>query len=67
VVLEDLESGEQVRYKIVGTDEADAKAGLISLSAPLGKALLGKRKEDEVTVETPRGQRSFSISDVLYR
>ena len=67
VVLEDLESGEQARYKIVGTDEADAKAGLISLSAPLGKALLGKRKEDEVTVETPRGQRSFSISDVLYR
>jgi transcription elongation factor GreA len=67
VVLQDLETEEEVRYTIVGTDEADVKAGLISMSAPIGRAIVGRSTGDEVAVETPRGQRRFSIADVLYR
>ena len=61
------ESGEgSAAYQIVGQYEVDAKAGLISLTSPIGRALIGKRKEDEVAVETPRGTRRFVINDVKY-
>lgn len=67
VEMEDTDSGEVVQYRIVGIYEADVKSGLISVTSPIGRALIGKRKEDEVVVQTPRGTRRFVINDVLYR
>lgn len=67
VEMEDSDSGETVQYRIVGNYEADAKAGLISVTSPIGRALIGKRKDDEVAVQTPRGTRRFVINDVHYR
>jgi transcription elongation factor GreA len=61
VTLEDLDSGESVTYEIVFPEEADANAGTISLSAPLGRALVGKAEGDEVEVQAPRGKRSYAI------
>jgi transcription elongation factor GreA len=67
VEVEDNDTGETTTFRIVGAEEADAKAGLISYSAPIGRALLGKELGDEVRVETPRGQRTFTINAVHYR
>ena len=67
VVVEDLDSGETATYRIVGTDEADVKQGLISVTSPLGRALVGKETGDEVKFEAPGGQRRFAISEVLYK
>lgn len=66
VTLED-EEGEIVRYRIVGPDEADAKAGLISAASPLGRALLGKEEGDTAVVERPRGPAEYTIRAVDYR
>lgn len=66
VTLEDQESGEVVTYRIVSIYEVDAKAGLLSLTSPIGKAMMGKRIDDEVAVQTPRGVRRFVINDVRY-
>ena len=67
VDLEDLETEEVLTYTIVGTDESDVKGGKISVTSPLGRALVGKESGDEVSVETPRGTRRFAIEDVHYR
>lgn len=67
VEVEDNDTGEATTFRIVGAEEADAKAGLISYGAPIGRALLGKEVGDEVRVETPRGQRTFTINAVHYR
>lgn len=67
VEMEDTDSGESVQYRIVGNYEADAKAGLISVTSPIGRALIGKRKDDEIAVQTPRGTRRFVINEVHYR
>lgn len=66
VELEDLETENEVRYKIVGTDEADVKAGRISVTSPIGRALVGRQVGDEVSVETPGGVRHLSVNDVQY-
>lgn len=66
VTLEDQETGETVTYRIVSIYEVDAKAGLLSLTSPIGKAMMGKRIDDEVAVQTPRGVRRFVINDVRY-
>lgn len=66
VSLEDQETGDEVTYRIVSIYEVDAKAGLISVTSPIGKALIGKRVDDEVAVQTPRGVRRFVINDVRY-
>lgn len=67
VELEDTDSGEVAEYRIVGKYEADAKAGLISVTSPIGRAVIGKQKDDEVAVQTPRGTRRFVINEVHYR
>jgi transcription elongation factor GreA len=67
VQLEDVDSGDRSTYRIVGTEEADPKNGLISYDSPIGRAVLNKRCEDEVRVETPRGSRTFLIVAVQYR
>ncbi len=67
VELEEEESGETVTYKIVGTDEADVKAGLISVTSPLGRALVGREDGDEVTFNAPGGKRVYIINAVHYK
>ena len=67
VELEDLDTEETVTYQIVGTDEADVKMGRISVTSPIGRAVVGKMVGDEVTVQAPGGVRRFSIADVHYR
>src|SRR6185369_13047430 len=63
----DVESkGEKATWQIVGEDEADIKAGRISYSSPIGKALIGKEAGEEVEVQTPGGLKRYEISDVRY-
>jgi len=64
VVLSDTESGEEVTYRIVGEDEADVSKGLISITSPVARALLGKAVDDEVRVEVPKGTREFEILEI---
>lgn len=66
VELEDLESGELARYRIVGPDETDAAQGRISIDSPLARALLGKRSDDEFEVELPGGRRGYALVSVRY-
>jgi transcription elongation factor GreA len=67
VELEDAESGEAVTYQIVGDDEADIKAGKISVSSPIARALIGKHAGDSVDVQAPGGVRQYEVLDVLYK
>ena len=63
----DVESkGEKATWQIVGEDEADIKAGRISYSSPIGKALIGKEAGEEVEVQTPGGLKRYEIIDVRY-
>lgn len=66
VELEDEDSGAQVKYQIVGEDEADLKLGLINVSSPIARALIGKEEGDSVTVQAPSGQRRYEIAKVSY-
>jgi len=66
VGLEDGTSGDPVTYQIVGEDEADIKQGKISITSPIGRALIGKYPGDAVEVQTPGGLRAFEIVDVKY-
>ncbi len=64
VVLSDVETGEEVQYTIVGEDEADASSGLLSVTSPVARALMGKEVDDEVTVRVPKGTRVFEVLEV---
>ncbi len=66
VELEEEESGEKVRYQIVGEDEADLKEGLINISSPIARALIGKSAGDIVEVQAPSGPREYEILEVRY-
>ena len=66
VKLLDLDSDEEIVYQLVGDDEADFKAGRISVSSPVARALIGKLEGDEVGVETPGGTREYEILEVRY-
>lgn len=66
VVLLNLDTDTQQRYRIVGEDEADIKAGKISVMSPLARAMIGKREGDEVVVDTPNGQIDYEIVEVGY-
>jgi transcription elongation factor GreB len=63
--LED-DDGEQIEYRIVGPDEFDAARGWISMDSPLGRALLGKRLDDEVRVQSPAGAKTYTVVAVRY-
>lgn len=65
VELED-EDGGRVRYRIVGPDEADVKAGRLSVESPLARALLGKEVGEAVQVERPRGAVEYTVTRVDY-
>ncbi len=67
VELEATSTGETVTYQIVGEDEADIKQGLINISSPIARALIGKEEGDEVQVQAPAGVKSYEIVAVHYR
>ncbi len=66
VTLVDVEDDSEKRYQIVGEDEADIKAGKISISSPIARALIGKSQGDEVDVKAPGGVRGYEIMKVEY-
>ena len=66
VDLEDQDSGDLVTYQIVGEDEADIKAGKISINSPIARALIGKSAGDVADVQAPGGVRSYEVLDVRY-
>lgn len=66
VGLADVDTEEAVTYQIVGDDEADIKAGLISISSPIARALIGKRVGDVATVKAPAGVKEYDICSVQY-
>jgi transcription elongation factor GreA len=67
VKLSDSESGDEVSYSIVGEVESDIKKGLLSIAAPVARALIGREVGDTVTVRTPKGQREYEILEVAFR
>ena len=67
VELEDATSGEVVKYQIVGDDEGDIKNGMISVSSPIARALIGKSEGDVAEVLAPAGKRSYEILEVRYQ
>ena len=66
VQLEEEESGAKVTYQIVGEDEADLKHGLINISSPIARALIGKEEGDTAVVQAPGGDRHYEIIAVRY-
>lgn len=67
VELEDEASGEALRYQIVGEDEADLKLGLINISSPIARALIGKEEGDTAEVQAPGGVKRYEIVRVSYQ
>ena len=65
VLIENLDSEEEVEYMIVGQEESDIRMGKISVSSPLGRALLGKKPGDEVVLQAPGGKRNYEIVEIL--
>ena len=66
VVLEDLASGDEVTYRIVGEDEADVSKGLLSVTSPVARALIGKEVDDQVNVVVPAGSRSYEVREIRF-
>ncbi len=66
VELEDVDKGTKVTYQIVGEDEADIKAGKISIASPIARSLIGKSAGDIAEVQAPGGVREYEILDVRY-
>ena len=65
VVLENIETGEGVRYQLVGPDESDIENGRISVSSPLGKAIIGRKPGDELSLQVPGGRRTYELVEIL--
>ncbi len=66
VTLVNIDTDEEVTYKIVGHDEADVKENKISVNSPIARALIGKQEEDEIIVEAPSGKIEYEIIRVEY-
>lgn len=66
VVVEDVDSGDERRWRIVGEPESDVDNGLISYKTPVARALIGKQEGEEVSIPTPGGTRRWEIVEVLY-
>ena len=65
VVLENIDTGENVKYQLVGPDEANIEKGRISVSSPLGKAIIGKKPGNEIILQAPGGKRSYELVEIL--
>ncbi len=66
VKVRDLESNKDIKYKLVGQDEANISKNLIFFKSPIGKSLIGKSLKDMITVNTPSGERNFEILEIEY-
>lgn len=66
VTITDVEEGGEITYQIVGLDEADVKAGKISILSPLARALIGKKSGDVVTVQSPKGEKEYEINSFKF-
>ncbi len=66
VTLADVETDEEKRYQIVGDLEADIKLGLIAISSPVARALIGKNEGDTIAIAAPAGQREYEVVSVEY-
>ena len=64
VKLEDLDTGETVTYQLVGPDESEPENGMISITSPIGRALIGKQVDDDVVVQAPGGVREFVVLNI---
>ncbi|ESP62457.1 Transcription elongation factor GreA [Smithella sp. ME-1] len=64
VSLEDIDNGETIKYQLLGPYESDINQNKISVTSPIGKALIGKKIGNEITVQTPGGTRNFEITDI---
>lgn len=67
VTVEDIDSGEKKEFTLLGPDEADYTKGSISVQSPVGKALLGKKVGDELSVDVPRGRINYEVIDVQFK
>ncbi len=65
VRLENIDTGEEVVYQLVGPDESDVQEGRISVTSPLGRALIGKNEGDEVEFKSPSGLRSYEVLEIF--
>lgn len=65
VVLENIETGEDVSYQLVGPDESDIGNGRISVTSPLGKAIIGRKPGDELSLQVPGGRRTYELIEIL--
>ena len=66
VTLFDIDMENEVTYQIVGEDEADIKMGKISVTSPVGKALIGHFVDDEVKIRVPSGMKIYEVTDIVY-
>ncbi|MCD4804480.1 MAG: transcription elongation factor GreA [Desulfobacterales bacterium] len=64
VVLENIDTGETFEYQLVGPSESDIEKGRISITSPLGKAIIGKKPGEEVTLIAPAGRRCYELVDI---
>jgi len=65
VLLENVDTGDEVTYQLVGPEESDIKEGRISVVSPLGQAIIGKTIGDEITIMAPGGRRSYELIEIL--
>ncbi len=65
VLLENVDTGEDVEYQLVGPEESNIEEGRISVSSPLGQAILGKKPDDEITLQAPGGRRVYELIEIL--
>lgn len=65
VLLENTDTGEDVEYMLVGPEESDIDKGLISIASPLGRAIVGRKPGDEITLQAPGGRRVYELVEIL--
>ncbi|MDA8402891.1 MAG: transcription elongation factor GreA, partial [Desulfobacteraceae bacterium] len=65
VMLENVDTGDEVTYQLVGPEESDIKKGRISVASPLGQAIIGKTIGDEITIMAPGGRRSYELIEIM--
>jgi transcription elongation factor GreA len=65
VVLENVDTGEEVQYQLVGPDESNVEGGRISVASPLGRAILGKEPGQELHLDAPGGKRTYELIEIL--
>jgi len=67
VTMIDYDTNDEVKYQIVGVDEADVKAGYISVLSPLARALIGKKVGEVAVVASPKGEKEYEITKVIFK